>query len=315
MPTWPEYVTDILANDVCVALAYRTPAGGVVLTPVTTFGTFDAQAGTVTTTTSFGTWKKLVRIAADDRVALVYHARDHSDVEHPHLVVAQGHASFPDTPDGSWLTAEALARVDRFVPVPKPGRVWDWIGREYYQERVAVTIAVRRLVVFDDDDAAGPSEVIGDPLAAEPPPQDPPAKGTAPRVRAKRYASRVRKSPHQLAGYAGGDGFPMAHRVSLSQDGETLRFTSPALPPGGRRAGVLAHWFGAQMLGQGTAVMTGWLDVDGGQASYSPHTVAGYVIPASRLVLAVGGGFNAKFGYRKAVKDGHVKDRAWQTRP
>lgn len=33
MSAWPEYVTDILGEEHCAALAYRTPAAGVAMTP------------------------------------------------------------------------------------------------------------------------------------------------------------------------------------------------------------------------------------------------------------------------------------------
>jgi hypothetical protein len=313
--TWPDEVTSILGGDICVALAYRTPAGGVVMTPVTTIGMFDQAAGTVTTTSSFGNWKKLVRIAADDRVALVYHARDHGGASTPHLVVAQGRASFPDQPDGQWLTPEAAENIEKFMPIPKTGRFWSWIGREYAEARVPIVVSIHRMSVYDDPTASEPSLVIGAPPAAEPaPPQTAPRNGTEPRVAAKRYAKRLAKTRHRLIGFTDAEGFPTARATSFEHDGDTLTVDAPSLPPGGRRAGVLAHWFEAQLIGQGSVVLTGWLEVDetSGLARYSPHTTSGYALPASKLLFSFGGGLNAKFGYRKAIKAGHVREGVWQ---
>jgi hypothetical protein len=312
MDAWPGHVTDILGGDVCAALAYRTPAAGVVMTPVTTIGMFDEAARTVTTTTSFGNWKKLVRIDADDRVALIYHARDHSGVDDRHLVVVQGRASFPERADGPWLTPEAEARVERFLLPRKTGPGWDWLGREYYDSRIPITVDVHRIVVFADDGAAEPSEVIGAALPGPPAPQEPPAKGTAPRVPAKRYRKRLRRSAHTLVGYTDADGFPTAHRIDVRAQGDTLVFDAPALPAGGRRAGVLAHWFEPQLVGQGSVVLTGWLHVDDGQARYAPHTASGYAVPASPLLFHLGASLAAKVGYRQAVRSGHVRDGTWR---
>ena len=99
MEPWPEHVTEILGADLVVALGYRTPAGGVVVTPVTTLGMFDQDAGTITTTTTFGNGRKLVRIERDDRVALLFHTRQHGTSRAPHVVLAQGRASFPERAD------------------------------------------------------------------------------------------------------------------------------------------------------------------------------------------------------------------------
>jgi hypothetical protein len=312
MAVWPEYVTDILGNDRCVALAYRTPAAGVALTPVVTLGAFDSDAATVTTTTSFGAWRKLVRLQADERAALVYHTRHLSDVDHPHLLVVQGRATFPDVP-GGWLPPELEARYDEFMHARRRGRFRDWIGHEYYEYRVPVTIAVERILAFDRDDRAEPSEVLGAAVTAPPEPQEPPAKGTAPRVAHRRWGSRFERARHHLVGYTDADGFPMAHRVEPRVEGDALRFECPALPAGGRRAGFLSHWFEHHMVGQGSDVFTGWLEVDdSGAARYAPHTVGGYAVPATDLAFELGSGLTMKFGYRRAVKRGLVRDGVWQ---
>lgn len=312
MATWPDHVTDILGNDRCVALAYRTPAAGVAMTPVVTLGAFDAEAATVTTTTSFGAWRKLVRLQADARAALVYHTRHLSDVDHPHLVVAQGRASFPDEP-GGWMTPELEARHDEFMHPRRRGRFRDWIGHEYYDFRVPVTIAVDRIVVFDRDDRAEPSEVLGRDLPPRPAAQESPAKGTDPRVAPRKWSARFERARHHLVGYTDAEGYPMAHRVQPRVDGDALRFECPALPVGGRRAGFLSHWFERHMVGQGSDVFTGWLEVDDtGSARYAPHTVGGYAVPATDLAFELGSGLTMKFGYRGAVKRGLVRDGIWQ---
>ena len=315
MTVWPEYVTDILGNEHCAALAYRTPAAGVAMTPVVTMGACDADAGTVGTTTSFGAWKKLVRLQADDRAALVYHTRHLSGVGHPHLVVVQGRAAFPERP-GDWMTPAAEAEPDKFMHPRRRGRVRDWIGHEYYDLRVPITITAHRVVVFERDDATEPSAVLGAPMPPPPAPQDPPAKGTGPRVPRKKWEKRFDASRHHLVGYTDVEGFPMVHRVQPHIEGESLHFTCPALPPGGRRAGFLSHWFERHMVGQGSDVFTGWLEVDDrGDALYAPHTVGGYAVPPKELAFELGSGLTMKFGYRKATKQGLVRDGVWQRTP
>jgi len=293
-------IVDILRNDHCVALAYRTPAGGVVLTPVTTVGMFDADAGTVSITSSFGNWKKMLRMRDDNRVALVYHTRDHSGFSHPQVVVVQGKATFPDTADGSWATPELQRRLPEFMPTSPSSRFLKWVTHEYYAHRVIVTIAIERVIV----DNAG--------LSPAPASQQPPANGTTARVKSKKYRARWKKCTHFLVGYADAQGFPMAHTISPTIEGNDIVFTDPALPEGARRAGLLAHWFEHRLVGQGSVVMTGWLQVDtNGAARYCPHTSSGYAMPPKEKVFHLAGGLAAKAGYRTAVKRGLVRDGVW----
>ena len=300
MPDWPNHIIDIMSNDVCVALAYRTPAGGVVMTPVTTVGMHDPAAGTVTVTSSLGNWKKLVRMRDDDRVAIVYHARDHSGIEHPQLLVAQGRASFPDKADGNWLTPEAAARQHHFLPAHPKGRFLGWVTREYYDHRVPITIAVERIIVDGaDQPAAGPVST-------------PPAKGTSARVKPKKYLKRWKNAKHFLLGYVDVDGFPTAHRITPRIDSGDIRFRDVRLPEGGRRAGLLAHWFEPKLVGQGSVLMTGWLEVHDGEGKFSPHTAGGYAMPPKELAYHLAGGLASKFGYRSALKKGLVRNGEWQ---
>src|SRR5687767_13128015 len=70
--SWTDEVEDVVTGDVNVALAYATPAKGVVILPVTNFATRDRRAATITVNTSVGAWKKLDRIRRDPNVALAF---------------------------------------------------------------------------------------------------------------------------------------------------------------------------------------------------------------------------------------------------
>lgn len=314
MERWPAHVTDILGGDLVVAFGYRTPAGGVVPTPVTTLGMYDQDAGTVTTSTSFGNGKKLTRLERDDRVGLLFHSRDASAATSSHVVLVQGHATFPRRPDPSWVTPDVEAAWNRMLVPRKRGRFWDWVGREYYDLRVPITVAVHRLVVWPDHDATGPPEVLGPPPSDEPPPsQAPPRGGTGSRVEAKRYAQRFERGHNRVVAWVDTDGFPVIVPARLSLVDDQVRVESPSLPDGSRRAGVLAHWFEPRLKGQGNALLTGWLDAEGGKGTYHPHTAAGYALPElSDVGFTLGAGLATKAAYRKLAKAGHVRDGVWQ---
>lgn len=313
MTEWPESLTDIFYGDLAVAFVYRTPAGGVVAMPVTTIGMFDEEAGTVTTSTSFGNWKKLTRLDGDSRVALAYHAREHGKSSAANFVLVQGDASFPVKADSKWMTPEVMREWSDRMPARKTGPFWDRLGREYYDERVPITVSVRRIAIWPDAEASGPPEVIGKAIdGGVVKPQDPPKNGTESRVSPGKYSKRLVRAKHTLIGFAGADGYPELYPTAVEVDGDSLNLGRTGLPEGGRRAGLLAHWFEPQLVGQGAAIMTGWLEVDSNGAIYSPHTVAGYAIPSSETMFALGGAMAAKFGYRKAVREGHVRDGVWQ---
>ncbi len=57
------------------------------------------------------------------------------------------------------------------------------------------------------------------------------------------------------------------------------------------------------MVGQEQRVHTGWLSVDG-DAVYAPHTHAGYAVPASSTLMAVGAAITMRQGLREAKKLG-----------
>jgi len=77
------------------------------------------------------------------------------------------------------------------------------------------------------------------------------------------------------------------------------------LPPGGRRAGLLAHAYRRQLIGLATRTFTGWLDVaSDGTARYAPHTSKGFVAPPRKKLLLVSNGLLAKYGLWQARRQG-----------
>src|SRR4051794_1194238 len=68
---WSPWRDEICDGEHAVMLASATPAEGVVLTPVTNFGLYDAEAGiNRSVNSSVGAWKKLDRIRRNPQVAL-----------------------------------------------------------------------------------------------------------------------------------------------------------------------------------------------------------------------------------------------------
>ena len=58
------------------------------------------------------------------------------------------------------------------------------------------------------------------------------------------------------------------------------------------------------MVGQEQRVHTGWLEVDGNEAAYAPHTKAGHALPPSGTLFAVGAGIGMRPGYKQARRLG-----------
>jgi hypothetical protein len=86
------------------------------------------------------------------------------------------------------------------------------------------------------------------------------------------------------------------------ESGLALRSASP-LPGGGRRAGLLGHSYGPQLIGLESRQHTGWLEVDAdGGSRYAPHTEAGYKAPANKTLLLLLNGALAKKGVRQGAK-------------
>ncbi|GAA3850133.1 hypothetical protein [Streptomyces sedi] len=277
-----------------------------MVTSVSPVGLADRAANEVSFTTSLGFPKKLERILSDPRVALAYHTRDHGFANHSHYVLAQGRAEVDLQPPAQRL-AELMEASEPFLGRTRRGRVWDWLLREYHQNRVFVDVHPERVAVWPDLSASGRPTVTGASWPGHPAEQEPPKNGTAPRTPVAKLARQIDALPHRLLAYQGADGHPVILPVTVTGHDETgLRLAaSPGLlPPGGRRAGFLAHRFQPQCVGLAMRTLTGWLTVEDGQALYAPHTSAGMTAPPSRTVTTVANGLLAKQGLRRARRDG-----------
>src|SRR5262245_9272061 len=167
---WSDEVDEVIGGDLTAAVSYITPAGGAVVTAVAPVGLRDRAAGTVGFTTSLGFGKKLERIVREPRMALAYHSREHGFAGSPAFVLVQGRASVDLEPDREEME-RLVPQVERFLGVVKRGPVWDRLLREYYAERVLVTVVVERIVVWPDLECFGPPTVTGIPLPEQAPPQ------------------------------------------------------------------------------------------------------------------------------------------------
>jgi hypothetical protein len=300
---WSDRVEEILDGDHAVALAYATPAQGVVLAPVSNFGLNDREAGIVTVNSSVGAWKKLERIRRNPQVAIAFHTRAHAAHDRPEYVLVQGRASLqPPLED---YPSSILEHWERIEPWRDLGPLWKrWL--RVYALRVEIRIAVERIVVWPDLECRGAPEVEGAALPVEAPtPQERPAKGTAARVNQTSAARRAARLPNVLLGWIGADGFPFVIPVGVSatdERGIQLKPPSALVPPGGRRAGLTAHWFSHGVVGQRQMICTGWMEVEQGSGvvTYSPHTLAAYRMPSSRFIYRVVVGVFTRLRYREA---------------
>jgi hypothetical protein len=304
---WPDDIDEVITGDMTAAAAYLTPAGGAVVTAVAPCGIGRRTEGIAGFTTSLGFGRKLERIIRDPRVALAYHSREHGFSASRKFVLAQGVASVDVTPSRERL--EAIApQVTRFLGEPKRGPFWDRLLHEYYYERVLIDIGVQRIAAWPSLDCHGDPEVTGAAWPGPPPPQTPPRNGSAPRVEVAKAAGRIATLPHRVLAFRGADGFPVVVAVELAGHDESgLRLLTPPglLPPGGRRAGLLAHAYRPHLVGLATRVFTGWLDVPpDGPAVYAPHTSRGFAAPPSKNLLLVTNGVVAKFGLWQARRKG-----------
>ncbi len=294
---WSASEDRIIGGDLTAALAYVTPAGGAVLTPVAPVGLRDREAATVSFTTSLGFGRKLDRMKANPRVALAYHAREHGFATEPRFVLVQGTATYDAHPDVDLLTNTIGPAAERFMGKQKTGPFWDrWLSA-YYADRVVVTVNVERVVSWPDLGCVGEPTVAGAPWSPQQPAvQAPPKNGTGPRVDVERAAKRLRAQPHVLAAYPEADGFPLVVPVGVGDTSHAgISLTGP-LAAGGRRAGVLGHRFEPQLIGLELRQYTGWL-ADG---VYAPHTETGFRAPANKTLLLLGNGFMARQGLKKA---------------
>jgi Pyridoxamine 5'-phosphate oxidase len=308
---WPDSVDEILDADHIVALAYVTPAKGVVIAPVTNFGVRDREAGTVTVNSSVGAWKKLDRIRRNPHVALAFHTREHGSSGRPEYVLVQGTAALSEPiPDYPNTIIDRWERFDRWRDVHPLWKRWQRI----YALRVGIEIAAQRVVVWPDLACRGKPEVHGAPLSSErPASQRPPARGTGPRINHRRAAKRARRLPNALLGWVGGDGFPVVVPIEVreaNRRGIVLEGSDRLAPPGGRRAGLTAHWFAPRVIGQNQRIHTGWLEAGAGDAGlvYAPHTSASYRFPASEPTYRFVSGLGTRWRYRQGRRAGRLPD-------
>jgi hypothetical protein len=304
---WPGDVDTVLGGDLTAAAAYVTPAGGAVVTGVAPCGMRDRERGTVGYTTSLGFGRKLGHILRDPHVALAYHSREHGFASSSHFVSVQGTASVDLTPSRQRL--ESFVPVaERFLGEVQRGLVWDRLLRAYYYERVFIDIAVERVVVWPDLAGWGEAVVYGSSVPIAPDPQIAPARGTTPRVDMAKVAGQLSSLPHRVLAYRGSDGFPVVVPIEFAghdRTGFRLIAASGLLPAGGRRAGLLAHAYHAQLIGLSTRSFTGWLEVaSDGAARYAPHTSVGFFAPPNKRMLLVANGLLAAFGIWRARRHG-----------
>jgi hypothetical protein len=295
---WSERCDAVFAGDLTAALAYVTPAGGAVVTAVAPIGLRDRERGELTFTTSLGLGRKLERIRRDPKVALLYHAREHGFHAGDELVLVQGTARIVEEPDDAYLDRVVQPAAAQYLGAPKRGAFWDRWLQEYYSDRVPVHVDVERVALWPSLDGSGTPEVQGAPWPGHAPPQAPPRNGAGPRVDVERAARRARALRHAMLGYRGADGFPVVVPVMLGATSPRgIAVSTPAgLPPGGRRAGLLAHDYRPQLIGLRVRQFTGWYE-DG---VYAPHTQQGFSAPANKTLLLLANGFMAKRGLRKA---------------
>jgi hypothetical protein len=297
---WDDEVDDIIAGDAAAGFASVTPAKGVVIMPMAPLGLRDRDAGTITVTSSLGLPKKLDRVRRNPAVAIAYHAREHGDSDSPLYVLVQGTAAVQERPDRAWLES-ITPQWDHFLG-PRHGGAAGRLLDIYYWQRLAITVQVRRVVVYDGTSA--PPRVIGEELPRQPPaPQAAPRQGSGPRVDTVKVVAHANRLPHTLLGWVGADGLPMVARVrceGVQERGLALAGADAPLPPGGRRAGLTSHRFEQHMVGQEQRVHTGWLEADAAGAVYAPHTKAGYAMPRSQAVMVLAQAVGMRTGYRKA---------------
>jgi hypothetical protein len=300
---WTDVEDEVIGGDLTAALAYVTPAGGAVVTPVAPIGLRDRATGSVSFTTSLGFGRKLERIDRDPRVALAYHARDHGFAGGAAYVLVQGTATYEAKPDAALLAGRVRPASARFMGAPREGPFWDRWLRAYYADRVLVNVAVERVSSWPTLAVTGEPAVYGTAPPGEPPlAQAPPAKGTAPRVAVERAQRRLAALDHTLLAYVDADGFPIVVPVQVGAAQKEGVELSGRLPAGARRAGVLGHTYGPQLVGLRTRQHTGWLE-DG---VYAPHTENGFRAPANKTLLLLANGFLARRGLAQARKRGRA---------
>ncbi|WP_248965783.1 pyridoxamine 5'-phosphate oxidase family protein [Sphaerisporangium perillae] len=292
--TWDDTLDDIFAGDLVAALAYTTPGGGIVMTPVCPLGLRDRTHGRIGFTTALGNGRKLDRMTADPRIALAFHTRQHGTSSRPGFVLVQGTARIEE------MTPEVHAALEERLGIVR-GWLWDRVMHSYYHERVVVWLDIKRITVATGSPVltGEPPRNIGAPRATAPQPQRAPSGGSGPRLDAPQAARRVAAQQHMLLGYRGSDGHPEVVQASVaSGDGEGITLTvERPLPRGGRRACLLGHSFNARVVGMSMDQHTGWLQV-GDEARYAPHTVQRYTVPRNKVISTLGSGLVTHFRQR-----------------
>ena len=301
---WPDEIEEVLCGDQALALAYVTPARGVVVAPVSNFGMHDASAGTLAINSSVGAWRKLDRIRRNPQVALAYHTRRHGFSDRSEYVLLQGNATLSEPIPEYPSTVEQWERYEDWAEI---GALWQrWL--RVFALRVEIRVRVERAIVWPDLGCRGGMAVHGAPLSpGEPPTQRRPERGTGPRLDHRRAARRARRLPHTLLGWAGADGYPVVAPVGVgeaTEEGIRLELPPSLVPFGGRRAGLTAHSFAPRVVGQEQRVHTGWLEVEDGHAHYAPHTSAGYWFPASTRLFRLVAGAATRWRFRQARRAG-----------
>lgn len=275
-----------------------------MLNSVTPLGIRDRDAGTVTFTTSLGFGRKLERIAADPRIAVAYHTREHGHSQQPGLVLVQGIATV--IADYSQERRDELVeQAQHHIGQVAHGRFWDWWLKVYYFDRVGVEVKATRILWWPTALENDPV-VIGDPLPTlVAPSQTMPRQAGTARVPVAKVMKSTRM-PNRLLGITDAEGMPVIVPVEVvrpAEQGLVLGVGTNLVPPGGRRAGFIAHKFRPKLVGLATATHTGWLEV-GGEAVWTPHTRHAFVAPPTKTLLWLGNGAAARWGYRQAIKQG-----------
>jgi len=304
---WPDAAEEVFGADQTLAAGYVTPAKGVVLLPLTNTDVRDRATGRMTAfTTSVGFWPKLLGIQANPQIAIAFHTRVHGTSDSTTYALVQGRATVPEWEDRTWLDSHRDA-WERFAG-PRDVGIWER-PMAVYHWRVPVEMQVERVLAWPDLACQGQPELTGAPLPDAPAPQSPPKNGTGPRVNHEKAAKLAAGLPNVLLAWVGGDGFPVIVPVTVEgAEKEGIRLTAPPglVPPGGRRAGLLAHWVAKFSVGQHQRRYTGWMDADGDSVLYAPHTKGGYRLPSSKLLYKAAASAATRRGLRHARRLGHV---------
>ena len=211
-PVWSDVDDEIIGGDLTAALAYVTPAGGGVVTPVAPIGLRDREAGIVQFTTSLGFGRKLDRIKQNPRVALAYHAREHGFATRAALRARAGRrASYDPHPDAQVLEERVRPASVRFMGEPKTRpllgslaeRLLRRQGARDRERRARRLVARPRLRGRADGRRQRRAGASSRPRSSRP--RRAPARASTSSARRSRRASL----PHVLVTYPGADGLPV----------------------------------------------------------------------------------------------------------